>query len=135
MLLYPGVGGAAPPPAVSEAIRVGGLARPMEATLSGYDFGSSGGGDGGVGVIDGVGGEAGVRGFGATVRRALALAKSREEGPGGSSDGSKKDKKDKDKDKLKDVAALVIGGNFTLNGKSTNVAQYDPIRWACKGEG
>lgn len=26
------------------------------------------------------------------------------------------------------VVALVIGGNFTLNGKSTNVAQYDPAR-------
>lgn len=26
------------------------------------------------------------------------------------------------------VSALVIGGNFTLNGKTTNVAQYDPVR-------
>ncbi|CAM9779099.1 unnamed protein product, partial [Laminaria digitata] len=56
-------------------------------------------------------------------------------GGGGSGDGRKKDKKGKKdkggdkkgKDKLKSVGALVIGGNFTLNGKSTNVAQYDPI--------
>lgn len=26
------------------------------------------------------------------------------------------------------VSALVVGGNFTLNGQSTNVAQYDPVR-------
>lgn len=43
-------------------------------------------------------------------------------GDGGGSGSTKK------VDEPESVAALVIGGNFTLNGKSTNVAQYDPVR-------
>lgn len=41
-------------------------------------------------------------------------------------EGKAKVAKEKDP---KGVSALVIGGNFTLNGQSTNVAQYDPVRW------
>lgn len=47
-----------------------------------------------------------------------------EDGGGGSS----KRKVKQAKESLTAVPALVIGGNFTLNGKTTNVAQYDPVR-------
>ncbi|CAM9779168.1 unnamed protein product, partial [Laminaria digitata] len=49
LLMYPGVGAAAPPSAVLEALHEGRGAQPMGAALSRYDFGNIGGGDGGVG--------------------------------------------------------------------------------------
>lgn len=127
--MSPGMGAAAPPSAVLETLRVGGLAQPMGVARTEYDFGDSGGGGGGGGEVAGEGG------FGPAVERVLASAESG--GGGGSDERSNKDKsgkKDKDKDKVKAVGALVIGGNFTLNGKSTNVAQYDPIRYTSVGE-
>ncbi|CAM9750655.1 unnamed protein product, partial [Ectocarpus sp. 13 AM-2016] len=47
-------------------------------------------------------------------------------GGGGGGDGSGGKKKE-DAAQPKALEALVVGGNFTLNGKSTNVAQYDPV--------
>lgn len=63
-------------------------------------------------------------GGGGRVRPAPQRSLSRAEtGSKGSSKGGKGGKEEP-----KAVEALVIGGNFTLNGKSTNVAQYDPVR-------
>lgn len=55
-----------------------------------------------------------------TPQRSLSRS---EKGSKGSSKGGKGGKEEP-----KAVEALVIGGNFTLNGKSTNVAQYNPVR-------
>ena len=88
----------------------------------------------------------------AAARRALAVSdkgtvgSSRGSGGGdGGGKGKTKDKKTKAKSKEKEkeqedtapkaLEALVVGGNFTLNGKSTNVAQYDPVRWVVGVEG
>lgn len=53
-------------------------------------------------------------------------------GEGGSGGGGNKKVSSKDDSEPKALEALVVGGNFTLHGKSTNVAQYDPVRCVCR---
>lgn len=72
---------------------------------------------------DDVGREASGHGVGLGARRALGRTSKK----GGSSSYSPKAKGGKTSDP-EGLSALVIGGNFTLNGKSSNVAQYDPVR-------
>lgn len=139
--------GASMPTAVSEALRPGTLGHhhhhhhhqprddavvPPSRDRYRFDLGGGSGDDGGLGA-------AGLR--------ALAVSDKGTVGSGGGgSKGKATDKKaskSKTKTKVKEkedttpkaLEALVVGGNFTLNGKSTNVAQYDPVRWAARKSG
>ncbi|CAM9802571.1 unnamed protein product, partial [Scytosiphon promiscuus] len=96
-----------------------------------FQFGSSGTGSESRRVGDGDGG-----GSAGGSRRALGLSEKTSVGSGGGStsgsggtsgEGKKTAAKEDNANKPKAFEALVVGGNFTLNGKSTNVAQYDPV--------
>lgn len=139
VLLSPAGAGATTPPApapfaISEALWAGTLEHhhpPRDALFRGdggphqYMFGE-GGGEGRRSPVEG-------GGRGASVIRSLAVSEkgkvgaSSDSGGGGGGDGSAGKKKE-DTTQPKALEALVVGGNFTLDGKSTNVAQYDPVR-------
>lgn len=107
----PGHGPARVPIAVAEALRV-----------------ARAGGGGAMargGILERVAGLAGGGRVGrvGTGRKLGGSKKGSESTSGGGGSGSTKKVEEPEA-----VAALVIGGNFTLNGKSTNVAQYDPAR-------
>ncbi len=136
---------AAMPPAVSEALRAGSLGheprhhhhRPTGAVSTSTSSRGQHYFDVYIGGSrsDGEGGSAGG-GVAAATRRALRVSEKGavgsggggEGGSGGGGGGGNKKASSKDDSEPKALEALVVGGNFTLHGKSTNVAQYDPVR-------